>query len=792
MIKRPFLWGIATFMAGILLAWYKIPLPYIIILALVGWLIVYVLMCLVKRYINSKDGLLWCLPILLILGFLAMGDRMKKPDLDFAFDEKAPCILTGEIAGVVKKSWGNSYYLKDNQVTLLDKGTYLVEEILLNTKDNNEYLVGNKITVSGTIQKFSINTNPGGFNEELYYKIQNIDYKLKAEEITIIDSTYSKFHNILNVIKAELAKVYETVLPDKEAGAIMAMVLGEKYLLDDEIKELYQENGISHILAISGLHISIVGAAIYFLLKRLKLGLLASTILSIGFVYSYGIFTNFSVSTNRAVVMYIVMVTAKLIGKTFDLLSALSLSAFLILIQNPMEIFNLGFILSFGAVLGIALILPCLDSLLPTKKSVVKSIYVSISAQVFTLPFLLYYFYQLPLYSIIINLIMLPLTSLLITISLAAGIGGLIYLPLGVFLSGGAKYILGFYELVCRIGSSLPRNLITIGRPDTFRIIIYLLMVLAFIYVARKYEKKKFLIILVIAMVILVSPKTREGLSITMLDVGQGEAIIIETQSGSNILIDGGSSSVNQVGIYRIKPYLLYKGIDRLDYAIVTHTDMDHVSGILEIIGDKDIAIEHLVLPEISEKDEVYQRLENLARENEIYLEYIVAGDEFLEGDFYMSVLHPPVGYKSASNNDNSTVLSIKYGEFDMLLTGDIESKGEQELISYLNRDNYINGKSDLVYKNVIKEKLSMQTEYDVLKVAHHGSKHSTTEEFLQIIQPEVSLISCGKNNRYGHPHIEVVNGLKEINSRIYGTYDAGAITITTDGEIYYIEKYLK
>lgn len=828
MIKRPFLWGIGAFVAGILLAWYKIPLLFIIFLTLVGWLAVYLMIYQVKRYVNRKDSFLWGLPILLILGFLAMGDRMKPPDIDMVFEEKSPCILTGEITMIVKKSWGNAYYLKDNQVILSDNEInltefnkedylpgeiitkenylpeeasintqnrrlcYFVEEILISTQDYKEYLVGNKIIVSGTIQKFSINTNLGGFNEQLYYKIQNIDYKVKAEEIKVIDADYSKFHYILNIIKDELIHVYETVLPEDEAGTLMAMVLGEKYLLGDEINQLYQENGISHILSISGLHISMVGAAIYYLLKKLRLGLVASTILSMGFVYSYGVLTNFSVSTNRAVVMYIVMLVANLIGKTFDMLSALSLSAFLILIQNPMQIFSVGFILSFGAVLGIALVLPRLKSLHPTKISVINSIYVSVSAQIFTLPLVLYYFFQLPVYSVLINLLILPFTSLLLITSLVAGVAGIIYIPLGVFMAGGANYILRLYELICRFGSALPGNLITIGRPGVMQMIIYFLLVFAFIYVAKRYGKKRLLVILVIAIGILIIPNQRQGLSITMLDVGQGEAIFIETDLGTTIMVDGGSTDVKQVGKYRIKPYLLYKGIDKLDYAIVTHSDTDHISGLIEIMEGEAIRVKCLVLPDTNERNDAYLKLEDLAKERGISLKYIVSGDEFIDGRMHIRVLHPPKGYIPASNNDYSTVLSISYDEFDMLLTGDIESKGEQEVISYLTGQKDVNIEQyNSVYNNVANIMPSIQTDYDVLKCAHHGSKNSTNEEFLKIIKPELSLISCGKNNRYGHPHDKLLDRLDDVGSEVVITYESGAITIKTDGKKMVVDEYL-
>ncbi|NLK99284.1 MAG: DUF4131 domain-containing protein, partial [Clostridiales bacterium] len=299
MIKRPLLWGIVAFIGGILAAWYEVPLIHIFMVGLLSYLLIYFLIYHIKLYFNPKDNILWALPILMLIGFFAMRDRVKPLDMDAAFEEKAECQLTGEIKMIVKKSWGTSYYLKDNKVSLPDGNDYLVEEIIVNTytdkeiQQSQEYRIGNLINVSGTIQKFSINSNPGGFNEYLYYKSQNISYKVNAKELTLVDGSYSRFHLVLNNIKDKLLQVFNTILSEKEVGTIIAMVLGEKYLLGDEIKSLYQENGVSHILAISGLHISMVGAAIYFMLRKLRLGLMVSTVMSLVIVFSYGIFTNF-------------------------------------------------------------------------------------------------------------------------------------------------------------------------------------------------------------------------------------------------------------------------------------------------------------------------------------------------------------------------------------------------------------------------------------------------------------------------------------------------------------------
>lgn len=811
MIKRPLLWGIGAFIGGILLAWKKVPPPFLMIPAFLDWLLTYLLIYRLKKFLNRKDNFLWILPFLMVLGFLAMKDQMKPPDMDRAFDDKASCKLTGKIDMTVKKPKGCVYYLKDNRVALFggDK-IYSVENIIVFAENSGDYQVGNKITVTGTIYKFSENTNPGGFNELLYYKIRNISYKVYSEKISLTDSGYSKIHKMLNKIKERLANSYMRILPQKEAGIIMAMVLGEKYMLEDEIKNLYQDNGISHILAISGLHISMIGAAVYHILRKMKLGLYVSTVMSLIFIFGYGMLTNFDVSTNRAVVMYSVMLIANLIGKTFDLLSALSLSAFIILLKSPMQIFNAGFLLSFGAVLGIALMVPRFTRLFEAKNSLVSGLYVSIAAQIFTLPVVLYYFFQIPVYSVLINILLVPLASLLLFSSLAAGMAGTVSLPAGIFLAGVANYILRFYETVCRMGLKLPKNLITVGRPDILRIILYFLLVLIFVILTDKTRKKRVMLILAVAVQILLFPKPRDGFTVTFLDVGQGDAIFMETKEGTTFLIDGGSMDVEGVGLYRIKPFLLSRGIDHIDYAIVTHPDTDHVSGLMELIQDPKIKVSNLVLPRINgnkENQEIrnfldnegkgtgvdkadmsagdnYGKLEMLAETYRVNTFYIKAGDYIKEGMLNIACLHPFEEYDYVSDNSYSVVLSVNYGNFDMLLTGDLDAEGEETLVSKLAEKRKT--------ENSKENGIVPSDGYDVLKVAHHGSKYSTGWEFLRMAKPKISVISCGKNNRYGHPHQELKDRLAQIGSEILISYVNGAVTIRTDGVRYRISSWLR
>ncbi|NLK28737.1 MAG: DNA internalization-related competence protein ComEC/Rec2 [Clostridiales bacterium] len=769
MIKRPLVWVLGATITGILLAWYQATRSILLILILIFYLTLFYLMKKgVKKYLNRQDWLLWFLPLFILLGFYAMVGQMEPPQLDRLFETKTDCRLIGTITRIVKKKSGEVLYLKDNTVYLSQDKAGFCENLIVYPMSDQNFRIGNVITVYGQIQKFSEATNPGQFNEKMYYRIENIDFKVMADEIHIRDHRYSFFRDVLHQIKLRLISIYEILLEEEEAGAIIAMLLGERYRLDEDTNKLYQQNGISHILSISGLHVSLIGTAIYKSLKRLKVPFVVSTLLSILFIYSYGVLTNFSISTVRSIIMMVLLLFSGIFGKTYDMLSSISLSAFLILLLNPLQIFHVGFLLSYGAVLGMAVLLPCFQIIRTSQNPIVSGFYVSISAQIATIPLLLYFFYQLPIYSVIINLIILPLSTLLVLAAFVAGIIGCIWLPFGVFCVGVVNYILKFYEWVCRLGAGLPGNLVTVGRPDWLRILLYITLILLFVWRIHRGKNKLVTLLLPVAILILIIPQRNVGLEITMLDVGQGEAIFMESKKGTTYLIDGGSSSVKSVGKYRIQPFLLSKGVTQIDYALVSHTDLDHVSGLIELITLGDIKIHHILLPYLVNKEETYLELESLAKISGINVSYLRAGDVLMDGELKVTCLHPQIEYIPSSRNSYSMVLSVTYGEFDLLLTGDLEQDGENILMAKYPYD------------------------YDVLKVAHHGSKNSTKKEFLSIIKPELALISCGKDNRYGHPHEELLDRLKFVESQVEITYEAGAITLRTDGERMEVERYLQ
>lgn len=264
------------------------------------------------------------------------------------------------------------------------------------------------------------------------------------------------------------------------------------------------------------------------------------------------------------------------------------------------------------------------------------------------------------------------------------------------------------------------------------------------------------------------------GFSVFFLDVGQGDCIVMQNENGNCYMVDGGSTSKSRVGEYQILPFLESEGIEELKAVFLTHPDEDHISGVVELLEQSDygVKIDSLILPDVSEKmkAEELSELRELARRFDIPVLYIGRGDGVQDKNLKLSCLGPEKGFLTDEVNEISTVLYVEYGEFRMLLTGDVTGKAERELVAELE------GRDALT----------------VLKVAHHGSGYSTPREFLEMTNPVYAIISVGEDNRYGHPHRELLERLREQGCRIYQTKDSGAVTVRARGGRIRVEEFLR
>ena len=661
------------------------------------------------------------------------------------------------------------------------------DQILVTLADEAEYPVGSVLSLSGTVYPIEEKRNPGQFDSRLYYRSRKTACTVYAEKAELLESHQAPVRETLLRLKRRMAEVYDKTADEKTGGLLKSMILGDRSSLDPDLKELYQQNGIAHVLAISGLHVSLIGLGLYGILKKLTGHSVTAGIPAMLILLAYGWMTGASVSAVRAVTMCLLAVLADFAGRTYDMLTGLAVSGLIITGLMPLNVQQSSFLLSFGAVLAIALIAPVWKLYGILQGKIGQSLGISLAVLLVTFPVLLNAFYQYPAYSMLLNLLVIPLMTVVMAAGLFSGITGLFFLPAGYMGVWICSRILWIYEQAGTWMLKLPGAVITTGEPARWKEgIYYMLLTGSLVLWYREKRKKKYsadpkkyhpdrkvlagcLVVLFLGMGMLcIRPSSGTELEITMLDVGQGDSIFLRSPGGTTFLADGGSTSVSAVGTYRILPFLKANGYRELDYVMISHMDKDHISGITEL-AESDMKIGTAILPDVKQKDEAYEELEQKLRQAGAEIIYMGAGDRLASETVEFTCLWPEKGLMWEDRNELSMVLLAEYGDFQMLFTGDIGEKAEARLV----------------------EKGTLE-DVEVLKTAHHGSRYSSSEAFLKETKPEVSLISCSASNRYGHPGEETLERLTDAGSRIYITRDSGAITVRTDGHKVRVSEYLK
>lgn len=649
-----------------------------------------------------------------------------------------------------KESYGVIVYLKDS-----------------NFKFEELPSIGVTIRIKGSEHSFSEVSNEGQFDIARYYQIRGIDFQVTNAVILGKGGNENDLLEDLCLFRMKMSNIYDSILPENESGIIKAMVLGDKTNINKEVKELYQRAGLSHALCISGMHISLIGLTLYQLFRKMKIPICIAGSIVMFLLVIYGIMTGMGTATYRAVIMFTLSMIAEMIGRAYDLLSAMAFSILLTLIKEPLLIYDSGFLLSFGAVMGIAFVFPTLEEIYRGRNKLFRAMKCSLSIQLFTLPITLFFFFQFPVYSILLNIIMIPLLPILIGSAMIGGIVAIVWIEAGRILCFPCQMILKIYEGGCRLCDKIPGSICVTGRPAIWQIIIYYIILFLFVFYFRKIRNRIVSMLLasltITILMFLICYTYIPDFTMTVLDVSQGDCIYFRNKSGTTFLFDGGSTDVDEISKYRIVPYLKYQGTSTIDFVFISHTDNDHINGIegiLNEMGNGGIKVKCLIMPVLADRDDAYLRLVELARSKNVQVKYMQKGDRILCTDIELTCLFTGKEISNESKNADSMVLDVKNKKFRALLTGDLEGVGETQII------NQMKGKH-----------------YNLLKVAHHGSKNSTSKEFLSVIKPEISVISCGLNNSYGHPHQELLKRLQQECKMIYITKDCGAVTIKIYGE---------
>lgn len=703
-----------------------------------------------KKYMKA---VIW--GIILIIDFMVsvvnctVKDNERVQYLSKLTDGESAYVF-GRIYKSEYKNNSYSYYLKSNSGF----------KVLIYS-DNDILSVGDCPTIKGKIHKFSSATNEGEFNQEEFYYSQMILFRLESEKIVKLDKQIFNLEKVIYVFKDELTNSLRKISDGEELGALCTMLLGEKSLLSMDMKEAYQDAGISHILAISGLHISLVGIGIYGFMRKRRAGFLCAMIVAGSIAYIYYFMSGCAISTARALFMFFLTMIAQTIGRSNDMLNSLGISILIIVYENPFIIKYPGFVFSVVAVMGVALIVRDISG-----NKIKVAILSSVAMQLATIPVVAIYYYEIPTYSVIINIIVLPLISIVFISGLSAAFVGLISVPIASIVIIPAIVVLKLYTFLCNIVQGLMFNKIIVGCPGTEKIVVYYVILFMLIFVCKKYKSVVIRLLGICVLLSIIFVRGHADGEIDILDVGQGDAIFVQIESGESVFIDGGSSSKKKVGENIILPFLKYNGVRKIDYWFISHADEDHINGLTELL-ESNYYIKNVVISKASKCDENMQKIISLLQEKGINVIEISAGDIFKFDNTQISCIAPGEGVASDNSeqfdaNDSSLVLLVddKKNNLRCMFAGDISSEVENSLV----------------------KKYGEKIDIDIYKANHHGSKYSSSKEWLNALSPDISVVSCGENNRYGHPHEETLERFGEIDCKVFRTDENGQITLGKDG----------
>lgn len=456
--------------------------------------------------------------------------------------------------------------------------------------------------------------------------------------------------------------------------------------------------------------------------------------------------TGATASVVRACIMSILGLMSFLFYRKSDVYNNLAFSSFIILNFNPYTIFDMGFLLSYGGTIGIILFSNKLSKKFPIKNKILNYIkemfFVCISANIIIIPIIMYNFNTLSLTFFISNVLVSPIMGIVVILGFVQIFLSIININLAYLLSIFLNPMLEILIFIADFTAKLPLSKILIPTPNIIFIIIYYVIILF----CNKINIKKTIIILSIIIIIFnllnLLPK---DLRIYFIDVGQGDSTLILTPKGNSILIDGGGSETGSfdVGEKILLPYLLDRGVTKIDYMMISHFDSDHVGGLFSIL--ENLRVEHVLISKQGKESENYKHFLEISKRKKIKVIYAEAGDRInIEKNMFFEILFPTRNLISENIlNNNSIVARLVYKNIKILFTGDIEEIAEKELIKLYSKTNKLRA--------------------DILKVAHHGSKSSTIASFLKLVNPRISLIGVGATNTFGHPNIGVLERLEQI-----------------------------
>lgn len=754
-MKRPALWILIFMICGI---YCRLGISFWICLVCIFLCII----CGSYIVIKSRRKRYLLLALAMPLGFLLTGHHVAEN-----FVTESPVSVTGEgyVAKVEKTSGGYPKLTVYADLTESDtKAVHKNQKMYMIDMDQGVFTEGEMVTFSGMAQDFDRADIASGYDEYLYLKAKGYDCKMFPESMEKTGENHVTLGTTAAAWNHKIKNVLENILPAKESALAEAMITGDRDDIDAGIETLYTRAGVTHILCISGLHMSLLALYLSMILRKiLRQSQRKTAAATLGICMIFLFLTGFSPSSVRAMVMISLVCLGQILYHRHEWLNSIALAALVILLVNPLYLWNAGFQLSFLSVLGIYVGSHVIPKGHTWYGKIGNMMGISFFASLFGMPVAAYHFFYVSTVSVLANLVVLPLSGILLGCTMMAAMGGLLWQPLGVFLAGPVYVIFQIYEGACRLVTMIPHSYVAVGKPPVLGILCFygLVCLLCFYQPQWRMRIGTAICTLLLLGMVLGNRLLWHKNTLTFLDVGQGDCAVLTTYDHRAVVIDGGGKYGKPLGentgVNILEPYLASKGVTQIDGVFLSHLDSDHSIGILELL--EDMPVEGVYVSAIEAEDgQMQQQLQEIVEKNQIPLYTIKHGDTICSPALgEMKCLFPfSAEFEAGSENERSLVLRYTYGDTSALFTGDLEAKEELQLV-----------RNDVIEKT------------DILKVSHHGSKTASTEAFLQAVAPETAVISCGANNFYGHPHQEVLERLSACGAEIFRTDETGSVVVT-------------
>lgn len=721
--------------------------------------------------LKKKYLIVYLLPLFLTLFQAGAASDLKEKGL--LYKDKEYVLISGRVSSTSVKN-----DLKKLNLICRDKVTGKKIGLLIYTE--KDVRAGDIIEAKGEIRLPNEPANEGEFDEKAYLSSLGLSYKMMKPDIRINGRFFCPA-GFFEMVRSSFSRIYERELPGEEGKILSAMAVGEKDL-DQDVNRIFQMAGIAAILSISGTHISIISKRAYRILRGKGLSFLKAGLISVIISWFYTEVCGHPLSAVRAFILFLFFCMANYMGLKNDGITGLSLAGFITLFMKPYEIRNPGFVFSYGFAFLIFIFSSYEEELLNDRlrdyetsirgkrgrrkdieifitKKVLIPFFTTIILTISALPLMAGVYYEIPVFSALLNFILLPLFPFLLLSGLSGGFLSLIHLSFLSYIPFKiCHWIIYLYESLSDNTTRVPFSMATTGKKSLCFVILYYI----FLYIIIRLiphrmagrDLKKCLAIQGLALPflflsIMITPERKA--EIDMLSVGQGDGIYMSLGKNRDIFIDGGSSSRKNVGTYVIGPFLKYKGVKEIDIWFVSHPDLDHISGLMELL-ESGYPVKEIVTSESLGKTEEFNKIRELALMNKTKIHLVNSGDCFDMGDTRISVISPEKGESRADINDLSLCFIVEHEGIKTLFTGDISSEKEKDMVLKLGK-------------------------VDILKACHHGSDRSNSEEFLKALSPDTVIISAGKGNSYGHPGKEALKRMKK-EGKVYCTIDSGRIRI--------------